>query len=406
MSKGNMLLGHARGKVGDLVFSRSNGEQVVRARAAVVRNPKTEAQIIQRILLNTVSQAYSAFRAITDHSFEGVQTGQPSMSRFMAVNLKNLRARVAGVDEGEWDNINAFTPIGSNELEVNAYTISTGSLPTVPVAFGSGAGNGGHIVVAENTYQGVLDAFGLNAGDQLTFVSMTTDAAFRTSFEFARVILMPNDGDLSSAFVVDGAINKPNVLNEGSFNSLAFADGKLQFKIVAGNTGAAGVIVSRRTSDGTWRRSNCTLTVGNAVYVGHSLLSAIIASEDGGDLELASDRYLNNANNISGSSVDVGDVIGDLSGTGDLGASQMMYGAPTTWTVQSGRMATLHVYLDKDVDTVTLTENTTGLTLGYPYNGRKNAFKLEGYGAGMHSGVIKIALNGEEWGTINFTVSE
>lgn len=304
MSKGNMLLGHARGKVGDLVFSRSNGEQIVRARAAVVRNPKTEAQIIQRILLNTVSQAYSAFRAITDHSFEGVQTGQPSMSRFMAVNLKNLRARVAGVDEGEWDNINAFTPIGSNELEVNAYTISTGSLPTVPVAFGSGAGNGGHIVLAENTYQGVLDAFGLNSGDQLTFVSMTTDAAFRTTFEFARVILMPNDGDLSSAFVVDGAINKPNVLNEGSFNSLAFADGKLQFKIVAGNTGAAGVIVSRRTSDGTWRRSNCTLTVGNAVYVGHSLLGAIIASEDGGDLELASDRYLNNANNIAnGSSV-------------------------------------------------------------------------------------------------------
>ena len=71
MSKGNMLLGHARGKVGSLVFSRANGKQIVRSRAEVVKNPRTEQQMVQRIMLNTIAQAYSQMKAITDHSFQG-----------------------------------------------------------------------------------------------------------------------------------------------------------------------------------------------------------------------------------------------------------------------------------------------------------------------------------------------
>lgn len=48
MAKGNMLLGYSRGAVGDIVFARSKGQQVARARNRNPANPNTEAQVLQR----------------------------------------------------------------------------------------------------------------------------------------------------------------------------------------------------------------------------------------------------------------------------------------------------------------------------------------------------------------------
>lgn len=48
MAKGNMLLGYSRGAVGDIVFARSKGQQVARARNRNPNNPNTEAQVLQR----------------------------------------------------------------------------------------------------------------------------------------------------------------------------------------------------------------------------------------------------------------------------------------------------------------------------------------------------------------------
>ena len=72
MAKGNMLLGQAVGSLGDITFSRVNGKQVIKSKPSVVKNPQTEAQLIQRILMNTVIQAYSKMSEICDHSFEGI----------------------------------------------------------------------------------------------------------------------------------------------------------------------------------------------------------------------------------------------------------------------------------------------------------------------------------------------
>ena len=67
----------------------------MRSRAEVVKNPQTEKQMVQRIILNTIAQAYSRMSPITDHSFEGIQTGQASMSFFMHRNMDSLRQKVA-----------------------------------------------------------------------------------------------------------------------------------------------------------------------------------------------------------------------------------------------------------------------------------------------------------------------
>lgn len=307
-----MLLGQARGKVGSIVFSRQNGKQVTRAKAEKVRNPQTEKQVLQRILLNTISQAYSRMSAITDHSFEGKITPAENMAAFMKRNMNDLRAKIsAAVAAGQsFSDIFNFTPIGSANFVYNPLVISMGALPKVPVVSvtsGTGAKTG---AVAINTYQGVLDAFNLQRGDQLTFINICEDNLGNKYFYYNRVILNPVDDNgvnlpLSTAFIADGEIVSPSPKNEGSFAALQYAADGITFAI--GNTAvkAAAVIVSREKGDGSWSRSEASLILDPTAIEesidAMTLQDAIDAfSENSVGLDNA--KYLNNASFKGGAS--------------------------------------------------------------------------------------------------------
>lgn len=311
-----MLLGHARGKVGDLVFSRVNGQQVTRARAAVVKNPQTEAQMIQRILLNTVIQAYSRMSEICDHSFEGIAQGQPSMSAFMKRNLAYLRQYVSdgvNIDGLTFDDLYAFSPIGSNEFTMNPFIIAAGSLPSVTIADIS-ALNGAKIAVTASgtalTYEDVITSLGLQRGDQLTFISQEAWTDRRAAFNFARVILDPRDADgntlpLSTEFLNGTAINMPNPRNEGAEINYSFASGYLTFNRSDNSQFGAAVIVSRQKSDGTWLRSNTSITLvaGTPQLVNSRSLQECLDLFAAGSIDVANPLYLNNARRVTGASV-------------------------------------------------------------------------------------------------------
>lgn len=302
MSKGNMLLGFARGKVGDLVFSRSNGQQVTRAKATHIKNPQTESQMIQRIILNTIAQAYSRFSAICDHSFEGVQSGQKSVSYFMSKNMDLLRSRLAAeIAEGyDLGSIYAFSPVNSNEYASNEYIIAKGTLPSVVVVFTSNA-NTAEFAVTANTYQGVIDALGLQRGDQLTFITTQGTTGASTSFNYARIILDPTnpDGssaDLSSPFIVNNAVNLPSPRNTGQFSTLTCDGSKVTFAFSAQPMSGAAVIVSRQNTNGTWLRSNTTLAFDITAVAGWQLsMQECLDMFTTGGVETLSNRYLNNA---------------------------------------------------------------------------------------------------------------
>lgn len=297
-----MLLGHARGKVGSLVFSRSNGKQIVRARAEVVKNPQTETQMVQRIILNTIAQAYSRMSEIVDHSFEGVAPGLASMAYFNSKNMDALRNKIK--DElaagASYDDIVAFSPLNSAAFCPNRFLISKGTLPEINASYESMAA-ASISGVEENTYQAVIDAYGLQRGDQLTFITINGSYANGTDFHFARVILDPlnddlTEADLSTPFIVGGAINKPNGRNEGEFTSLTYNDGKVIFALTSKNLVGCAVIVSRKKADGTWQRSRAYINAYDNNIVGFypSLQECIDALQDDG-LAVLSNRYLNNA---------------------------------------------------------------------------------------------------------------
>lgn len=301
MSKGNMLLGHARGKVGSLVFSRSNGKQVVRANADVVKNPQTEKQMIQRIIMATVAQAYSRFQPICDHSFEGLQAGQQTMSAFVSANLKLMRENIAAAVAANqsFDDIKAFTPVGSNEYASNAYIIAKGKLPEVIASF-TGSTRAKVAGIAANTYAAVISALGLQRGDQLTFVTTQGASGANITFHYARVILDPmntdgSEAELSVPFIADGAINLPNSRNEGNFNVLEFADSAIAWNFSAQSVTGAAVIVSRQNADGTWKRSNAVLQVNDPGIIYERSLQECLDLVKSGSIDTLSSMYLNNA---------------------------------------------------------------------------------------------------------------
>lgn len=177
MAKGNLLLGMGRGKLGDVVLYRQNGQQMSRPRVRVVKNPRTSGQQIQRMIQATIAYAYAGLKTIVDHSFEGVQYGGKSMNYFMKRNMDALRAKVLSLSNGG-DAFATFAIPNVRVLYPNEFIVSNGSLSPCPTPTKvENASEASKLVfdqgwAAVPTLSDVMLLFGADAGDQLTFLML------------------------------------------------------------------------------------------------------------------------------------------------------------------------------------------------------------------------------------------
>ena len=94
MAKGIDINGQLRGKRGGVVYYRTNGQQISRARNFAPKNPKTDKQLIQRAVTATIAQMYSEGKMIFDHSFEGKLVPAGSQREFLRLNMRALRQAI------------------------------------------------------------------------------------------------------------------------------------------------------------------------------------------------------------------------------------------------------------------------------------------------------------------------
>lgn len=309
MAKAGFWLRGATGKLaGSALQKGADGSTIIRE-IVPPSNPQTESQKIQRVIMTTVMQAYSAMKEITDHSFEGLTPGAKTMSKFMALNLNMLRQKVAvGVESGEdIETMYHFCPTGSKLFAPNDYIISAGSLPLVPVVYASTitgatvASAYAGVAVPANTYRSFLETYGLRRGDQITFISVQGNTQAATKFHFARIILDPTNEDgtqasLDAPLIADSAINLPSPRNEGEFAGLIFENGKLFYSFnVNQSVSTAGIIVSRKEND-KWLRSNCTLTQReDTILIDGYSLGYCLSNFNATEIGTMNNRILNNA---------------------------------------------------------------------------------------------------------------
>lgn len=187
MAKGNLFQGMARGKVGDVVFSRLNGKQVSRVRNREPRNPRTNAQLVQRAIMATIMQAYSKGKAIFDHSFQGESVGMNNMRKFMKLNADKLRAAVAADINGSVDlddQVGRVVAPRANQPVAFPYIISQGDYSqNVFDADGKWAAPASGVT----TLGGYADQLGLIAGDYYTIVAFKVDYQNTPIFEIANL---------------------------------------------------------------------------------------------------------------------------------------------------------------------------------------------------------------------------
>lgn len=133
MSKGNPFLSQMRGKLGDVVFYRQDGEQITRSRNRHPRNPKSEPQLYQRAVMATITAAYKAGKALFDHSFEGLSVGAANQREFIKRNANLLRSTMAADIDNSLDPIKqlgrVIGPGTASPVGFEGMIISNGSYP-------------------------------------------------------------------------------------------------------------------------------------------------------------------------------------------------------------------------------------------------------------------------------------
>ena len=311
MAKGNLLLGMGRGSIGDITLYRAYGSQVSRARAKVVKNPKTEAQNIQRIIMATTVYGYSAMKSICDHSFQGKSYGAECMNRFNSLNAQLLRGKLAneGLEKQPYPDpatgaysamFNDKQGINPKGVAPNNWVISEGTI--APIAYEPAEGYtsetcfGVDIDLGDTEvtgkYSEVIEKLGLQQGDQLTVCVITNSG----TFDYGRFILSPNDADLDN-LVTDESKNNDRDINV----SVSFDTGHVIIELPSVESRgdmacAVGLIISRRDGQG-WKRSNCTMKVLNVDLAGVAVdMSDALWQLTTGDIDVTSPYYLNNAN--------------------------------------------------------------------------------------------------------------
>lgn len=309
MASGNMLLGHARGKVGSVVFSRLNGKQITRALAESVKNPRTDGQNVQRAIFATVNGFASAVRDIVDHSFQSYKEGSISVNRFVSINTKKLREIYLSGAACD------IMPKGAGMPYANPYRFSIGSLGLQRLFVGT-AGNARHFgVYQEQDWEGnVVDAAQLqqcipafapgceiavikvyyNETEHFHFVTKDR-AVFKSSFDAidpTEDIVSP-DG-ISTEYLDMGKTTDNTILcvKGGSSGNKILAVSE-NLNVPAANTlTACVVIVSRKDSEGKWQYTTSDMVCDEGWSEAHDLTAAINSYGNAAKADATSNQYL------------------------------------------------------------------------------------------------------------------
>ena len=306
-----------RKRVGQVVYRNRQGVNVASARPASVKNPRTSAQMKQRMIFTTVQSAYKTMREIVDHSQEGVTYGAKTMASFMRLNLLALRQDF---------NNGAFNLKGNSKvISPYPFKIATGSLVfdqkitriagnVVTTGFGIGMKT-----LEQLTYAELLASLGVSKGDQLTFIEVAgnykneiDDNGYKqfsqSAFKPIRVVLSLTATDSTLAFnndkLNDAIIDQENSsffyhdLTWGSVSEHAEDPAYLTFEDTAWGTFVNGsgwfqygaAIILSRMVGSSWNRSETNLFVIDIPHQTWKPAEDVLESYNP-----ASNYYLNNA---------------------------------------------------------------------------------------------------------------
>lgn len=271
MAISKSFFGLRRKSTKSLTFSVLNGKQITKDRVSAVKNPKSEAQAMQRMRFALLSVNLAAYRPILERSVESANYGNQSVQYIMAKNMKNWKLQGYRKDSG-------FQPA---EMQ-----LAFGNLPAIAWQYGEEESE--HVaridaianLEAPITIGDIRAAIGAEIGDQLTLVGgfSTGDPArpyvagwdsFYFTEELESVVVSSDNPEIVPAWLNGGQLFSFNYWERG----LSATAGENNPNVLV-----AFCTILSRDGDGKHLRSNASFVCAD--MLGTSNARAIVAGRN------------------------------------------------------------------------------------------------------------------------------
>lgn len=334
MAQSKGFFGLRRGSTKSLTFSTLDGKQITKDRVNDVKNPRTESQMRQRMLMTTVGAAYKMLKSIADHSFEGYSSGMQCMRQFNSRNLNRFKQAAAAKGSV------AFNEYKDGDINPLPFILASGSLPGFIFSFDGES----HLQIVgekENadftTAEGIYAALGVQRNDLITFCTVigegsTSNGVYTYKAERFNIVRLYCDksGAVSKpadAFTISTNNDQASILMSTAGNALTIKTGEADF----------GAVIQSRKNDSGWLRSDAVMIVNDTVIAGVKTANQLDTYPVGTEL------ILNN---------------GPMDNQGVGGSSEAKPGvSPLTYTVPNGGTKQIGIS-NPNSETVTCTVKT------------------------------------------------
>lgn len=331
MAQSKGFFGLRKGSTKSLTFSVLDGKQITKDRVYDVKNPRTESQMRQRMLMTTIGAAFKTLKSIADHSFEGYSSGMQCMRQFNSRNLNRFKQAAAAKGSV------AFNKYKDGDINPLPFILASGSLPGFSFKFDAtsnleivGEKEGADFTTAE----GIYAALGVQRNDLITFCTVigegtTLNGVYSYKAERFNIVRLYCDksGTVSKpadAFTISTNNDQASVSMSTAANAITIKTGEADF----------GAVIQSRKNDNGWLRSDAVMIVNDTVIADVETANQLATYPVGTEL------ILNN---------------GPMDNQGDAGAAEDKPGVnPKNYTVESGMTAQIGISNPKN-ETVTCT---------------------------------------------------
>ena len=265
MAQSKGFFGLRKGSTKSLTFSVLDGKQITKDRVYDVKNPRTEAQMRQRMLMTTIGAAYKTLKSIADHSFEGYSSGMQCMRQFNSRNLNRFKQAAAAKGSV------AFNEYKDGDINPMPFILASGSLPGFAFKFDEtsnleivGEKEGANFTTAE----GIYAALGVQRNDLITFCTVigegaTNNGVYTYKAERFNIVRLYCDKSGSVTKPADAFTISTN--NDQASISMSTAANAITIKTGATDFGA---VIQSRKNDNGWLRSDAVMIVADDIISG------------------------------------------------------------------------------------------------------------------------------------------
>ena len=331
MAQSKGFFGLRKGSTKSLTFSVLDGKQITKDRVYDVKNPRTESQMRQRMLMTTIGAAFKTLKSIADHSFEGYSSGMQCMRQFNSRNLNRFKQAAAAKGSV------AFNKYKDGDINPLPFILASGSLPGFSFKFDA---TSNLEIVGEKesadftTAEGIYAALGVQRNDLITFCTVigegtTLNGVYSYKAERFNIVRLYCDksGAVSKpadAFTISTNNDQASVSMSTAANAITIKTGEADF----------GAVIQSRKNDSGWLRSDAVMIVNDTVIADVKTANQLATYPVGTEL------ILNN---------------GPMANQGDAGTAEDKPGVnPKNYTVEGGMTAQIGISNPKN-ETVTCT---------------------------------------------------